>query len=116
MARSLQIGLRALAPNISAVMVALADQPQIEPATVEKILQRWREKRAPVIAPFLGEQRGHPLLFDRAVWDDLLKLPFTANPRDFLRTVERIEKVLVETDSILKDIDTLSDYQNAGHG
>jgi molybdenum cofactor cytidylyltransferase len=110
MARSLQVGLDALPGNISAVLVALADQPQTEPWVVRAVIERWRQTLAPVVAPFFQDRRGHPLLFDCAMWPDLLKLPGSANPREFVRTAPRIERVEVETDSVLRDIDTPEDY------
>jgi molybdenum cofactor cytidylyltransferase len=110
MARSLQVGLRSLPENCMAALVALADQPQMEPATAQAVIQRWRETLAPVVAPVYQNQRGHPLLFDRAAWPGLLELPAEANPREFVRRAERIELVNVDTDSILRDVDTPDDY------
>lgn len=113
MARSLQAGLSALPANRLAVLVALADQPQIEPAVVEQVMQRWRETQAHVVAPFVGQRRGHPMLFDRALWPKLMALPPEANPRDALPAAAFFERVPVETESILLDIDTPDDYAHA---
>ncbi len=110
MARSLQAGLAALPPNRRAALAVLGDQPQLEPASVEAVVARWRETLSPVVAPFHRGRRGHPLLFDRAAWPGLQRLPAGANPRDYVRTVERLEAVEVESDSILQDIDTPDDY------
>lgn len=110
MARSLQVGLQTLPENCMSALVALADQPQMEPETARAVIQRWRETLAPVVAPIYEGQRGHPLLFDRSTWADLFRLPAEANPREFLRAAGRIERVEVATDSILRDIDTPDDY------
>jgi len=110
MARSLQIGLQALSENCSAVLVAVGDQPQIEPGVAQVVVQRWRETQAPIVAPFYQGQRGHPMLFDRAAWPAIQALPLTANPRQILQTAAHVEKVEVDTDSILRDIDTPEDY------
>jgi molybdenum cofactor cytidylyltransferase len=110
MARSLQAGLGALPANRLAALVVLADQPEIEPQVAEAVIQRWRETLAPVVAPYLGERRGHPLLFDRALWPRLMALPADANPRDAVRAAGQIERVPVEAVSILSDIDTPEDY------
>lgn len=112
MARSLQIGLAAVAPNTSAVLVALADQPQIKPEVVNAVIQRWRETLAPIVAPSHDGRRGHPTLFDRAAWATLRQLPGQANPREALR-VHPLELVLVDTDSIFLDLDTPADYAHA---
>jgi molybdenum cofactor cytidylyltransferase len=110
MGRSLQVGLRALPANCGAALVALADQPALEPAVVASVVQRWRESLSPVVAPFYRGRRGHPLLFDRAAWPRLLELPGNSNPREALEAAGSLEAVEVNSDTILRDIDTPEDY------
>ena len=110
MARSLQAGLGSLSTGAAAALVVLADQPHVPASVTQALLQRWRGTQAQVVAPFYQGQRGHPLLFDRAAWDGLRALPAGANPREFLRTVAAIEAVEVDTDSIVRDIDTPEQY------
>ncbi|MGH2523475.1 MAG: nucleotidyltransferase family protein, partial [Anaerolineales bacterium] len=110
MARSLQVGLSSLPEYSLAALVTLGDQPQLDPEVVQAILQRWRETQAPLVAPFFQGRRGHPLLFDRSVWPDLLTLPPEANPREILQKLAPPEPVEVISDSILRDIDTPGDY------
>lgn len=110
MARSLQVGMRAVAPGTQAVLVALADQPDLDSAVAAGVIQRWRETRAAVVAPYYHSQRGHPLLFDRSVWPALQALPASANPRAVLEQAGTVEQVEVFTSSVLRDIDTPEDY------
>ncbi len=121
MARSLQTGLSAVAANAAAVLVALADQPHLPPTVVASLLERWRQTQAPVVVPTFAGRRGHPLLFDRSVWPGLQALPPSANPREFLQPFAaaggHIERVAVDSDAILRDIDTPEDYaREAGAG
>ncbi len=113
LARSLQAGLAALAPTTQALLVVLADQPHVEPAVIAALIERWRATRAAVVAPFFAGQRGHPMLFDRALWPAMLALPPEANPRQMLQKAGSIEAVAVDTDSILRDLDTLEAYAAA---
>jgi molybdenum cofactor cytidylyltransferase len=113
MARSLQVGLSSLPGSTQAVLVALADQPDLDPAIVELLVQRWRETRAAVVAPVYAGQRGHPLLFDRSIWPAIQALPGSANPRAVLEAATRFERVEVESVAILRDIDTPDDYEQA---
>jgi molybdenum cofactor cytidylyltransferase len=113
MARSLQTGLQALPADRTGALVVLADQPELEPRVVQALLQRWRETLAPALAPYYQGQRGHPLLFDRALWPAILALPAAANPREALRAAGAVEPVDVDTASILRDIDTPDDYAAA---
>jgi molybdenum cofactor cytidylyltransferase len=110
MARSLQLGLDGLPPNCLAAFVALGDQPQLQPDVLARVQQRWRETQAPIVAPFYRGQRGHPILFDQAVWPAVRALPPDANPRQLLQTLHQVEQVAVETDTILRDVDTPDDY------
>ncbi len=65
-----------------------------------------------IIIPSYQLKRGHPILIDRALWPEVLALPETATLRDFVRAHEaQICYVVVETDSVLKDLDTPEDYE-----
>jgi molybdenum cofactor cytidylyltransferase len=113
MALSLQVGLAALPANCLAAVVALADQPELRPELVDLLLQRWRQTQAPVIAPLYLGRRGHPIVFDRVVWPEIMALPPQANPRRLLQSLGRLEAVPVEDASILIDLDTPEDYSQA---
>ena len=110
MARSVEAGLNALPENILAALVVLGDQPQLRSAVVGALLQRWRETQAPVVAPYYQDQRGNPVVLDRAVWPLVRALPDSANPRQIFQAAGRIERVEVADDTILRDLDTPEDY------
>jgi molybdenum cofactor cytidylyltransferase len=113
MAWSLQAGLRALPRHCLAALVALADQPRLNPAVVERLIAAWRETQAAVVAPCFQGRRGHPLLFDRVAWPHLLDLPASANPRDALARLPEPVQVLVDDESVLDDMDTPEAYARA---
>jgi molybdenum cofactor cytidylyltransferase len=57
---------------------------------------------------------GHPILVTRAYWEVLLALPAGASARSVLRGEGTAVKwVEVSTPSVLRDIDTPNDYQQA---
>ncbi len=59
-------------------------------------------------------RRGHPILIDRRYWNEILDLPADGAPRDVIeRHKDRIAYVNVDTDSVLRDVDTPDDYQAA---
>jgi CTP:molybdopterin cytidylyltransferase MocA len=66
---SLRCGLRALGRDVEAAIVVLADGPELDPAAVERVVERWRENRADVVAASYGGDRGHPVLLARATWE-----------------------------------------------
>jgi molybdenum cofactor cytidylyltransferase len=109
---SLQEGLKHTLPTTQAALVVLGDQPQILATTVRLILQRYQTEHQPLIAPSYQMRRGHPWLVDRSLWNDLLALSAPQTLRDFfLRHSDKVDYLVVDTPSVLKDIDTPKDYQ-----
>jgi CTP:molybdopterin cytidylyltransferase MocA len=68
---SLRCGLGALAPDAEAVVVVLADGPDLAPESVARVIGAWRETGRDVVAASYGGDRGHPLLLARGAWDRL---------------------------------------------
>ena len=67
---SLRCGLAALAADVEAAVVVLADGPRLSPTAVERVLDQWRQSGEIVAASYTGG-RGHPLVIGRADWDDV---------------------------------------------
>ena len=68
---SLRCGLAALAPGTAAVVVALADGPDLAPAAVDRVVSAWRNGAGQVVAASYDGGRGHPIVLDRAVWTSI---------------------------------------------
>ena len=68
MLESLQIGLREMPANVSACLVVLGDQPQIEHETVEKLLVEYRSGKGDIVVPSYNMKRGHPWLVGKNLW------------------------------------------------
>jgi CTP:molybdopterin cytidylyltransferase MocA len=67
---SLRCGLGALADDVEAAVVVLADGPGLAPEAVERLLAAWREQGGVVAASYDGA-RGHPLVLGRPDWSDI---------------------------------------------
>ena len=65
---SLRCGLDALPAEAEAAVVVLADGPSLEPAAIDRVVARWRDERAPVVAATYHGTRLHPVLLDRTAW------------------------------------------------
>lgn len=74
MGSSLACGVSALDARVAAVLVALADEPMLARAGLERVVERYRAGGASIVAPTYRGIRGHPVLFDRAVFDELRAL------------------------------------------
>ena len=66
---SLRCGLRALAPEVEAAVVVLADGPDLAPAAIDRVVAAWRDGAGEVVAASYGGVRGHPVVLDRAAWE-----------------------------------------------
>jgi molybdenum cofactor cytidylyltransferase len=113
MLSSVRAGLRAVAPAAVAALICLGDQPQMEADTVRRVLQRGRAAEwRPVIIPSYRMHAGHPILLPRRIWPDVisasetLKDALAPHREEFVYTV-------VDTPSILADLDTPEDYEQA---
>ncbi len=112
MLSSLQMGLRALPAHVSAALIVLGDQPRIQPNVVSALVTAYAEGKGELIVPSFQHRRGHPLLVDRRYWPELLGLMGGA-PRDVInRHADEIHYVEVQTDSVLRDVDTPDDYED----
>jgi CTP:molybdopterin cytidylyltransferase MocA len=70
LASSLRAGLASLPDAADAVVVALVDQPLIGPAAVRRLRAAHASGATVAVATYDGQPRN-PVLFDRAVWDEV---------------------------------------------
>lgn len=111
---SLKIGMRVLPDDIDAFLIVLGDQPQIQLDVVRSILIEYEASGHDLIIPSYQMRRGHPWLVGRPHWPALRSLLSDQTMRDFLRQQNNhIHYLVVDTPSILQDMDTPEDYQSA---
>jgi CTP:molybdopterin cytidylyltransferase MocA len=68
---SLRCGLAALAVDVEAAVVVLADGPGLDPRAIDRVVAAWRERGGDRVAATYGGVRLHPLLLARAAWGDV---------------------------------------------
>lgn len=111
MLSSLQAGLRVKMTEARAALIALGDQPQVQPRSIQHILQEYKRTNAPLIVPSYQMRRGHPWLVARGLWDEILNMRAPESPREFLnRHAGDIHYVELDTPTTLQDLDTPEDY------
>ena len=110
---SLLVGLDAAAqPDIHAVLVTLVDVPLVTSATVRRVVAAWERTGAPIVRPSVGTRHGHPVLFDRAVFDELRQAPPGEGAKAVVHAyADRLVNVEVDDDGCLVDVDTPEDYE-----
>jgi molybdenum cofactor cytidylyltransferase len=110
MSSSISAGVQALPAEVDAVMVVLGDQPTVDRAVLIRLVETWRERRGPIVAPRYRGQRGNPVLFDKTVFADLRSFEGDRGARDFIdANPTRLELIDVEAAAPL-DLDTTADY------
>jgi molybdenum cofactor cytidylyltransferase len=96
---------------IEAALVTLVDVPFVSATTVESLLRVWRQTRAPIVRPSRGSEHGHPVIFDRALFDALRHADPNTGAKAVVRAHEdHIINVAVEDDGAFRDFDTPDQY------
>ena len=115
MLSSIQTGLAAIKTDCQAALIALGDQPQIERRSVEQVIAA--HEPGAVIIPSFDRRGGHPILIDRACWPEILALPTGASLRDVWHAHPNwLRYTDVDTETILRDMDTPDDYRRMVSG
>ncbi len=111
LASSLRVGIDAINPGASAVIVALGDQPLLSVHTIDSLLEKYSETHGLIVAPFLERRRGNPVLFDKSLFPELRKMQGDEGAKGVIeRMKDKVVKVQVEDFGVLLDIDTEEDY------
>jgi molybdenum cofactor cytidylyltransferase len=110
---SLIAGLNAIDdPQLEAVVVTPVDVPLVTPFTVAAVISAWRRARAPIVRPVDGDRHGHPVIFDRAVFEELRSAdPNIGAKAVFATHRSKILNVEVKDAGAFEDIDTPADYE-----
>jgi CTP:molybdopterin cytidylyltransferase MocA len=101
----------------AALLVTLVDVPMLSEQTVRLVIAEWERTRAPIVRPAIGDRHGHPVIFDRRVFDALRAAPLDAGAKTVVRAFEReLLNVPVTDEGCLVDVDTPGDYESLGGG
>lgn len=110
-ASSIAAGVRALPSFVDAVVIVLADMPGMRPEVVSAVIDRWRQGQAPAVIARYVSGRGHPVLFDRRVFPELVALTGDEGGRSILTALEdRVVEVPIDRDAPPDDVDTEEDW------
>ncbi len=111
---SIQTGLRSINDQHQAALIVLGDQPRIQHIIVQRVIDACEPGK--LIVPSYQMKRGHPILIDRAYFGEILNLPTNSTLQEFIKLHENaIKYVEVDSDSVLRDVDTPDEYQNMIH-
>ena len=112
---SLRAALAALDPiRPSGVLAWPVDLPHVRVATIERMLERYRRAPAPAVVPSFAERRGRPVLWDRALFQELSRSPVATRhgARAVLLAHEaELAMVPVDDPAVIDDLNTPEDYE-----
>ena len=108
---SLRLGVDALPDYVGAFVVALGDQPLIDPDVVRRLAEAWNQSNAAAVVPVYRDGRGNPVLFDATLRRRMAGLTGDAGARELLEQLgDRLGRVSVDADAP-RDIDTRADLE-----
>jgi CTP:molybdopterin cytidylyltransferase MocA len=111
---SVRAGIRSLAAHpVEGVLIWPVDRPHVPVAVVTGLLDAFRETHRPIVVPVFGGRRGHPVLFGRAVFEELLGAPADQGARAVVRrTPSRVAEVSVTDSAVIEDLNTPDDFKD----
>jgi molybdenum cofactor cytidylyltransferase len=107
---SIAIGIAAIEPGTSAVLIALGDQPRLPEGVVTALLHAREQTGKAVVAPLYRGVQGTPVLFGAETFGELGALDGDAGARSVVQArPERVARVVIDAPMPL-DVDTPEDY------
>jgi molybdenum cofactor cytidylyltransferase len=112
---SLLLGIESVPANAPAAVVTLVDVPLVTAETVRLVISEWQRTNAPIVRPAIGERHGHPVVFDRCLFNELRNAPLDAGAKAVVGAhADDIVNVAVTDAGCLIDVDTPRDYEALG--
>ena len=93
------------------ILYAVADQPNLSAATVQRLLRAFEGKCDCIWAPAANGKRGNPVLFPSSLFPELLKITGDRGGRQVIAAHLELVRTIPVPSEELKDIDTKEDMQ-----
>lgn len=116
---SLQAGVRELRSDeqIAGLLLTLVDSPRFAASTIRGLAAAWAATRAAIVVPTHGGRHGHPVIFGRALWPEILDAPAETGARAVVDAHrDEMLEVYVDDPWVLRDADTPEDHARMGAG
>lgn len=108
---SIKLALSGLDPSFAGCMLWPVDQPGISENLVGNLIKQFIDCRAPLVLPRCGEKRGHPAIFSRTLFQEILETPLHEGLKKLvLRHSHEMSLLPTNELATIEDIDTPEDY------
>jgi molybdenum cofactor cytidylyltransferase len=116
MTSSIKRGMQAESESSNACILALVDQPRIDPNVINRIIDTFEdtfEKAQPLIViPTYQGKNGHPILLDLALKKEVLNMDSSQGLRGVVHAHPgETARVEVSDKRVLEDCDSPEDYE-----
>ncbi len=109
---SLRASLRALDASVEGVSFCPVDHPLIREDTVKNLIDMFRQSGAPLLVPTFNGARGHPVLFGRMLFEEILNDALPEGARTVVhRHLDDTRSVPVDDEGTIIDIDDMTAYR-----
>jgi molybdenum cofactor cytidylyltransferase len=109
---SLRCGLGEIADGAGGALVTLVDHPLIAASTYAKLREAWEDDPEKIAVAGYQGRSGHPVIFPRAVFKELMDAPQREGARAVVRkNPSRVRRIELDDPGIVVDIDGPEDYR-----
>ncbi|HEY7165596.1 MAG TPA: nucleotidyltransferase family protein [Candidatus Binatia bacterium] len=98
--------------RIDGVLVHLVDHPFIDRELVDRMIEKFFETGKSIVVPTYGGRRGHPVIFSRSLFPEILAAPLNQGAKAVV-SAHRDDTLEIPTsyEGVTIDIDTPEEYR-----
>jgi molybdenum cofactor cytidylyltransferase len=112
MTSSIKRGMYAISESSNACVLALVDQPRIDPHVVNRIIDTYEKAHPLIVIPTYRGQNGHPILLDLTLKKEVLNMDPSKGLREVVHAhPAETARVEVSDQRVLEDCDLPEDYE-----
>lgn len=111
---SIRAGLAAISRHpVDGVLIWPVDRPHVHVDTVAALAAAFRAGTDAIVVPRHAGRRGHPVIFARAVFDELVHAPDDEGARAVVHAdPSRVRDVDVDDPAVVQDVNTPDEYED----
>ena len=103
--------------NVDGILLHLVDHPFLSPALVDLMIDRFYESKKLIIVPRHQGKRGHPVIFARSLFPELLAAPANLGAKTVVNAHRKDAlEIDTENEGVTIDIDTPEEYRRHVRG
>lgn len=112
MTSSIKRGMHAVSESSNACVLALVDQPRIDPSVIDRIIETYEKAQPLIVIPTYQGKNGHPILLDLILKREVLNLDSSKGLREVVHAHQaETARVEVSDGRVLEDCDSPDDYE-----